>query len=79
MRETPTLEKVDRRLRHLRAVESTYRKAIKRAREEARNETIDTDKAEKRYEKVKAKYQRRIEKLQPKIQTLVRQRAELKG
>jgi hypothetical protein len=76
---TATLEKVDRKLRHLRAVESTYRKTVKRAQEEFRNETVDTEKAERRYKKTKAKYARKIEKLQPKIQSLIHQRAELKG
>lgn len=79
MRGTPTLDKVDKKLRHLRAVESSYRKWIKRAHEEYRNETVDTEKAQKRYEKIKVKYTKKIDKLQPKIQTLIRQRAELKG
>ncbi len=76
---TPTLDKVDKKLRHLRAVESSYRRWIKRAHEEYREETVEPEKAQKRYEKIKVKYTKKIDKLQPKIQTLIRQRGELKG
>lgn len=41
--------------------------------------TADPVKAEKKFKKVKAKYERRIEKLGPKIKELTNRRAELKG
>ena len=36
-------------------------------------------KAKKRYEKARAKYDRKIERLQPRIRTLLTERARLKG
>ncbi len=63
----------------MRAIESSYRQGIKRAQDELRHTTIDRDKAQRRFEKIKAKYAHRIEKLQPKIRSLMHQRAELKG
>src|SRR2546428_24690 len=70
---------MDRKLRHLRAVEASYRHWIKRAQEEFRDETVNKDRAHKRYDKIKVKYTRKIDKLQPKIRDLAVRRSELKA
>jgi len=41
--------------------------------------TADPVKAEKKFKKTKAKYERKVEKLQPKIKALTSRREELKG
>src|SRR2546428_763501 len=70
---------MDRKLRHLRAVEASYRHWIKRAQEEFRDETVNKDRAHKRYDKIKVKYTRKIDKLQPKIRDLAVRRSEPKA
>lgn len=73
------LERLDRKLHRLRKIEASYRHWIKRALDEFRHETVDKDRAEKRYEKTRTRYTRKIEKLQPKIRDLTVERSELKG
>lgn len=73
------LHKVDQKLHHLRRVEAGYRKSIARARDTMKDDTADPVKAEKKFKKLKAKYERRIEKLQPKIKQLTIRREELKN
>ena len=79
MTPTTSFDRVDHKLRRLRAIESGYRHWIKRAQEEMRDATIDRERAQKRFEKIKAKYTHKIDKLQPKIRSLTLRRAELKG
>jgi len=76
---TTSLDRVDHKLRRLRAIESSYRHWIKGAQEEMREATVDRDRAQRRFEKIKVKYTRKIDKLQPKIRSLTLRRAELKG
>ncbi len=59
-------------------MEAGYRKSIARARSDMKENTADPVAAEKRFKKAQAKYERRIEKLQPKIKRLTIRRAELK-
>ncbi len=73
------IHKVDQKLHHLRRVEAGYRKSIARARDTMKEDTADPVKAEKKFKKLKAKYERRIEKLQPKIKQLTNRREELKN
>lgn len=73
------LEKLDHRLHHLRRVEASYRAAIRRAQQAMRENTANPVKAKKRFEKIRAKYERKIEKLQPQVKQLTNQRAERKG
>lgn len=75
----PSVEKIDRKLRRLRQIEASYHREIKRALETSRDTTLDPTKAKIRYERRKAKSERKIEKLQPKIRTLTNLRAELKA
>ncbi len=70
---------MDRKLHRLRKIEASYRHWIKRAHDELKHETVDRDRAEKRFEKIRANYTRKIEKLQPKIRDLTVLRSELKG
>src|SRR5256885_14090910 len=70
---------MDRKLRHLRGVEASYRHWIKRAQEEFKDETVNKDRAHKRYDKIKVKYTRKIDKLQPKIRDLAVRRSELQA
>lgn len=71
--------KIDQKLQHLRRVEASYRKYIRRAQDEMRMNTVDPEKARRKYEKVKAKYERKIEKLQPQVKRLTNRRSEMKG
>ncbi len=79
VRRTTKLERLDRKLHRLRKIEASYRHWIKRAHEELRHETVDKDRAEKRYDKIRVRYTRKIEKLQPRIRDLTVLRSELKG
>lgn len=73
------LHKVDQKLHHLRRIEAGYRKSVARARDAMKENTADPVKAEKKFKKLKAKYERKIEKLQPKIKQLTSRREELKN
>ncbi len=79
MRTIATLEKIDQKLHHFRRVEASYRTAIRRAQQAMRENTADPVRAKKKFEKFRAKYERKIEKLQPKVKQLTHQRAVLKG
>ena len=63
----------------MRAIEASYRHWIKRAQEEFKDETVDKDRAHRRYDRIRSKYTRKIDKLQPKIRDLAVRRSELKG
>ncbi len=65
-------------MHHLRRVEAGYRKTIHNAREAMKENSADPVKAEKKFKKVKAKYERKLEKLQPKVKQLTSRREELK-
>lgn len=73
-----SLEKVDRKIKRLASIEASYRNAVKRAEEVYRRNTLDSAKAKKRYERVRAKYGRRIEKIPPKVRQLRLERRRLK-
>ncbi len=60
-------------------MDASYRSAIRRAHQQMRDDTADPAKAKSRYEKIKAKYERKIDRLQPKVKRLTHQREELKG
>ena len=70
---------MDRKLRRLRAIEAGYRHWIKSAHEDLRNETVDKERAGKRYDRIRRKFTRKIERIQPKIRDLTVERSELKG
>jgi predicted nucleic acid-binding Zn-ribbon protein len=72
------LRKIDQKLQHLRRVEASYRSEIRRAFQAMKDNPANSTKAEVRYKKVKAKFERRIDKLQPKIKHFTVLRSELK-
>ena len=72
------MHKVDQKLHHLRRVEASYRKSIARARQDMKENTADPVAAEKKFKKLQARYERKIEKLQPKIKQLTNRREQLK-
>lgn len=72
-------ERVERKLRRLRRIEASYRADIRRALEASKADTVDPVRARERYEKARAKYERRIDRLVPKIKALTTRRAELKS
>lgn len=72
------LRKIDQKLQHLRRVEASYRSEIRRALQAMKDNTANPVKAEARFKKTKAKFERRIEKLQPKIKHFAVLRAEMK-
>ncbi len=63
----------------MRRIEAGYRKTIARARQDMKDNTADPVAAEKKFKKAQVKYERKIEKLQPKIKRLTIRREELKG
>lgn len=79
MRGIPSAEKFDRRLRRLRRIEAGYRAEIRRAKHAMEAETFDRTKAEKRYHRLRAKLEGKIERLQPKIKELTNLKAGRRG
>ncbi len=59
-------------------MEAGYRKTIARARDDMKDNTADPVKAERKFKKIKQKYETKIEKLNPKIKQLTIRREELK-
>ena len=72
------MRKIDQKLQHLRRVEASYRSEIRRALQAMKENTVNPTRAEARYKKIKSKYERSIEKLQPKVKQLTVLRAEMK-
>ena len=73
------VRKINERLRHYQRVEASYRAEIRRAHEALKEDRANPTRAEARYRKVKDKYERKIDKLLPKIKRLTALRNELKG
>jgi hypothetical protein len=71
----PSGDKIDRRLKRLRRIEAGYRAEIRRAQQLMKNTTVDRLKAERRFEKTRAKLEGKIEKVQPKIKALTNLKA----
>ena len=66
-------------MRRLRTIEASYRHWIKRALDEAKDDTVDHERSQRRYERVRTKYTRKIDRLQSKIRALATRRSELKN
>jgi len=75
----PELDRIERKLRRLRRIEASYRSEIRRALEASKMDTLDPVKAKERFERIRTKVERRIDRLVPKIRTLTVRRAELKA
>ncbi len=69
------MDKFDRKLKRFRRIEAGYRAEIRRAQQAMKMETVDRLRAEKRYAKIRAKFEAKIEKLQPKIRDLTNRKA----
>ena len=67
-------ERLDLRIKHLTKVEAEYRTTIKRAQHDMRDEP----EKKTRYERVVKKYQRKIDKLIPKVRRLRELRTRLR-
>lgn len=75
----PELDRIEQKLRRLRRIEASYRSEIRRALEASKMDTLDPVKAKERFERIRTKVERRIDRLVPKIRTLTVRRAELKA
>jgi hypothetical protein len=70
------VDKIDRKLKRLRQIEAGYRSQIRRAQQVLKDTTVDRLKAERKFEKIRAKVEGKIEKVQPKIRQLTNLKAE---
>ena len=72
----PSPDKIDRRLKRLRRIEAGYRAEIRRAQHAMKDTTVDRLRAERKFEKIRAKLEGKIDKVQPKIRALTNLKAE---
>jgi len=72
----PSVEKIERKLKRLRRIEAGYRAEIRRAQLALKGTTVDRRKAERKFERIRAKLEGKIEKVQPKIKELTNLQAE---
>jgi len=72
------VERVERKLRHVRRIEASYRADIRRALETSKANTADPMKAREKFEKIRASCERRIDRLVPKVKALAERREALK-
>jgi len=79
VRSIADLHKIDSKLRRLRRIEASHHATIRRALEASRLDTVDPVKAKRKYERIRAKYERKIRRLSPKIKALTIRRSEIKG
>ena len=66
-------------MKRLRRIEAGYRAEIRRAQQSLKGATVDRVKAERKFEKIRAKLESKIEKVQPKIKELTNLKAERKS
>lgn len=71
----PAADKIERKLKRLRRIEAGYRAEIRRAQQLVKGATVDRVKAERKFERVRAKLEGKIEKVQPKIKALTNLKA----
>lgn len=72
------MERVERKLRHLRRIEASYRADIRRALESSKANTADPVKAREKFEKIRTRCERRIDRLGSKVKALADRREALK-
>lgn len=65
-------------MRRLRRIEAGYRAEIRRAQQALKAATVDRRKAEQKFEKIRAKLEGKIGKVQPKIKALTNLQAEMR-
>lgn len=73
------LDRVHRKLRQLRRIEASYRADIRRALERSRADTVQPLRAKEKFERVRAKYERRMDKVFRRIKALTVRESELKS
>ena len=76
--EIPAADKLERKLKRLRQIEAGYRAEIRRAQQAMKGATVDRLKAERKFERLRAKLEVKIERVQPKIKALTNLAAERK-
>ena len=76
--EIPAADKLERKLKRLRRIEAGYRAEIRRAQQAMKGATVDRLKAERKFERLRAKLEVKIERVQPKIKALTNLAAERK-
>ena len=76
--EIPAADKLERKLKRLRRIEAGYRAEIRRAQHTMKENTVDRLKAERKFERVRAKLEGKIERVQPKIKALTNRVSEQK-
>lgn len=69
------MDKAERKLKRLRRIEAGYRAEIRRAQHALKDATVDRLKAERKFERIRAKLEGKIEKVQPKIKALTNLKA----
>ena len=72
-----TAERLEAKMKRLRRIEASYRTEIRRAEERMADDSVDSEKARHRYERVRAKFNYKIEVLAEKIRDLTTKRAQL--
>jgi len=77
--EIPAADKLERRLKRLRRIEAGYRAEICRAQHAMKGDTVDRLKAERKFERLRAKLEGKIERVQPKIKALTNLVSERKA
>ena len=76
--EIPAADKLERKLKRLRRIEAGYRAEIRRAQHTMKENTVDRLKAERKFERIRAKLEGKIERVQPKIKALTNRVSEHK-
>jgi hypothetical protein len=66
-------------LKRLRRIEASYRAEIRRAQQALKGATVNRRKAERKFERLRAKLEGKIDKVQPKIKALTNLKAELRS
>ncbi|MGI0149367.1 MAG: hypothetical protein ACREDF_07545 [Thermoplasmata archaeon] len=72
----PSGDKIEQKLKRLRRIDAGYRAEIRRAQHALKTATVDRLKAERKFERIRAKLEAKIEKVQPKIKALTNLQAE---
>ncbi len=70
-------ERLETKIKRLRRIEASYRNEIRRAEAAMSDTAVDRDKAKRKYERVRAKFNYKIEVLAGKVRDLTTKRAQL--
>lgn len=70
-------ERFEAKIKRLRRIEASYRSGIRRAEARMDEETGDSEKARRKYERIQAKFNYKIEVLAERVRHLTTRRAQL--